>query len=94
MDLANAIEIRNLCKRFGNRLAVNDVSFAVRAGEVFGFMGADGAGRTTTLRMLLGLFRPGPPAAPRYPDTTSSATAWPSGAWPATCRATTPCRKT
>jgi ABC-2 type transport system ATP-binding protein len=58
MDPANAIEIRNLGKRFGNQLAVNDVSFAVRAGEVFGFMGHNGAGKTTTLRMLLGLLRP------------------------------------
>jgi ABC-2 type transport system ATP-binding protein len=58
MDPANAIEIRSLCKRFGDQLAVNDVSFAVRAGEVFGFMGHNGAGKTTTLRMLLGLLRP------------------------------------
>jgi ABC-2 type transport system ATP-binding protein len=58
MDPANAIEIRNLCKRFGDQLAVNDVSFAVRAEEVFGFMGHNGAGKTTTLRMLLGLLRP------------------------------------
>lgn len=58
MNQANAIEIRALSKRFGNKLAVDDVTFAVHPGEVFGFMGHNGAGKTTTLRMLLGLLRP------------------------------------
>jgi ABC-2 type transport system ATP-binding protein len=44
--------VEHLTKRFGERLAVDDVSFAVGAGEVFGFLGPNGAGKTTTVRML------------------------------------------
>jgi len=54
----NAIEVRNLTRRFGDFVAVNDVSFDVRAGEVFGFLGSNGAGKSTTIRMLCGLLRP------------------------------------
>ena len=58
MPDGNAIEIRGLCKSFGDTRAVDDVSFAVGHGDVFGFMGHNGAGKTTTIRMLLGLVRP------------------------------------
>ena len=54
----NAIEARHLTRRFGDFVAVNDVSFEVRAGEVFGFLGSNGAGKSTTIRMLCGLLRP------------------------------------
>ena len=54
----NAIEVRRLTRRFGSFLAVNDVSFEVRAGEIFGFLGSNGAGKSTTIRMLCGLLRP------------------------------------
>ncbi len=54
----NAIEVRNLSRRFGDFVAVNDVSFDVRAGEIFGFLGSNGAGKSTTIRMLCGLLRP------------------------------------
>src|SRR5262245_65590568 len=54
----NAIEARHLTRRFGQFVAVNDVSFDVRAGEVFGFLGSNGAGKSTTIRMLCGLLRP------------------------------------
>jgi ABC-2 type transport system ATP-binding protein len=54
----NAIEVRNLSRRFGDFIAVNDVSFDVRAGEIFGFLGSNGAGKSTTIRMLCGLLRP------------------------------------
>ena len=54
----NAIEVRNLSRRFGDFVAVNDVSFEVRAGEIFGFLGSNGAGKSTTIRMLCGLLRP------------------------------------
>src|SRR6187431_642894 len=54
----NAIEVKNLTRRFGNFIAVNDVSFEVRAGEIFGFLGSNGAGKSTTIRMLCGLLRP------------------------------------
>ena len=58
MKTGNAIQISGLTKTFGSTLAVDDVSFAVRHGEVFGFMGHNGAGKTTAIRMLLGLLRP------------------------------------
>ncbi len=53
-----AIEINNLTKRFGKFTAVNDVSFKVKKGEVFGFLGPNGSGKTTVIRMLMGLITP------------------------------------
>jgi ABC-2 type transport system ATP-binding protein len=53
-----SIEIENLSKRYGDTLAVDDLSFSARAGAVTAFLGPNGAGKTTTLRMLLGLARP------------------------------------
>jgi ABC-2 type transport system ATP-binding protein len=58
MTATNAIEVRDLTKRFGDFVAVNRVSFDVRAGEIFGFLGSNGAGKSTTIRMLCGLLRP------------------------------------
>lgn len=59
MDTSDyAIEVRDLAKRFGEVAAVKQVSFAVRAGELFGFLGPNGAGKTTTINMLTGLARP------------------------------------
>ena len=55
----SAIEVRNLSKKFGKFTAVDDVSFDVREGEIFGFLGANGAGKSTTIRMLCGLLSPG-----------------------------------
>lgn len=55
---AIVLSAEHLTKRFGQREAVSDVSFDVRAGEVFGFLGPNGAGKTTTIRMLVGLARP------------------------------------
>ena len=52
------LSAEHLTKSFGKREAVSDVSFDVRAGEVFGFLGPNGAGKTTTIRMLVGLARP------------------------------------
>ncbi len=49
------IDARGLTKRFGSFVAVDDVSFAVRRGEIFGFLGPNGAGKSTTIRMLCGL---------------------------------------
>jgi drug efflux transport system ATP-binding protein len=54
----NAIEVQHLTRRFGDFVAVNDVSFNVRAGEIFGFLGSNGAGKSTTIRMLCGLLQP------------------------------------
>jgi ABC-2 type transport system ATP-binding protein len=53
-----AIEVRHLVRRFGGFVAVDDVSFDVRQGEIFGFLGSNGAGKSTTIRMLCGLLRP------------------------------------
>jgi ABC-2 type transport system ATP-binding protein len=53
--MPSAIEVRDLSKRFGPVLAVDDLSFEVEAGRVTGFLGPNGSGKTTTLRMLLGL---------------------------------------
>lgn len=50
-----SIEVSNLTKRFGNFTAVDHINFTVRRGEVFGFLGANGAGKSTTIRMLCGL---------------------------------------
>lgn len=55
---APAIEVRDLTRAFGTFVAVDHVSFDVRAGEVFGFLGANGAGKTTAMRMLTGLLQP------------------------------------
>ena len=55
---APAIHVENLTRRFGRFTAVDDVSFEVRRGEVFGFLGANGAGKSTTIRMLCGLLTP------------------------------------
>jgi len=54
----SAIEVRHLSKKFGKFTAVDDVSFDVRGGEIFGFLGANGAGKSTTIRMLCGLIPP------------------------------------
>jgi ABC-2 type transport system ATP-binding protein len=53
-----AITVRDLTRRFGTFTAVDRVSFDVGQGEVFGFLGANGAGKSTTIRMLCGLLRP------------------------------------
>jgi ABC-2 type transport system ATP-binding protein len=57
------IVAQGLVKRFGDFTAVDGVSFEVRGGEIFGFLGPNGSGKTTTIRMLLGLLRPSAGAA-------------------------------
>lgn len=54
----NVIEVSNLVKTFGSFNAVDDISFTVRRGEIFGFLGANGAGKTTAMHMLTGLNQP------------------------------------
>ncbi len=56
--MTQAIEVRHLTRRFGRFVAVDDVSFDVAAGEIFGFLGSNGAGKSTTIRMLCGLLKP------------------------------------
>src|SRR3990170_2612269 len=53
-----AVELRELSKHFGAFKAVDRVSLTVEEGEIFGFLGANGAGKSTTIRMLCGLLRP------------------------------------
>jgi len=52
------IQVENLTRRFGDFLAVDGITFSVNAGEVIGYLGPNGSGKTTTIRMLLGLLRP------------------------------------
>jgi ABC-2 type transport system ATP-binding protein len=52
------IKVENLCKSFGTKIAVNDVSFSVERGEVLGFLGPNGAGKSTTMRMITGYYPP------------------------------------
>jgi ABC-2 type transport system ATP-binding protein len=54
----NVIETQGLVKKFGDFTAVNEVTFSVSRGEVFGFLGANGAGKSTTIRMLTGILTP------------------------------------
>ncbi len=57
-DDGYAIHCRGLVKKFGDFTAVNEVTFTVEKGEVFGFLGANGAGKSTTIRMLTGILTP------------------------------------
>ncbi len=57
-NIAPAIQVQALTKRYGKSRGVEDVSFQVERGEVFGFLGPNGAGKTTTIRLLLDLIRP------------------------------------
>lgn len=52
------IQVDNLTKTFGNKVAVSDLSFDVRKGEVFAFLGGNGSGKTTTIRCLLNIYQP------------------------------------
>lgn len=52
------LRVKNLTKKFGNRIAVDNVSFDIFEGEIFGFLGPNGAGKTTAIRMITGLAKP------------------------------------
>jgi len=54
----NSIEVNNLTKKFGSFTAVNGISFNVKQGEIFGFLGANGAGKSTAIKMLCGILEP------------------------------------
>ncbi|AZS14453.1 ABC transporter ATP-binding protein [Paenibacillus lutimineralis] len=54
----NVLEIRELTKKFGEFIAVDNISLAVREGEIFGFLGANGAGKSTTINLVASLLRP------------------------------------
>ena len=57
MQKMNAIEVENLTRYFGKFCAVDHINFEVKSGEIFGFLGANGAGKSTTIRMLCGLLQ-------------------------------------
>jgi ABC-2 type transport system ATP-binding protein len=56
--MTNAIETHGLCYRAGKSFAIDDLSIAVPSGSIYGFLGPNGSGKTTTIRLLLGLLRP------------------------------------
>lgn len=58
MSQEKIITVKNLSKKFGSFIAVNDISFEVFKGEIFGFLGANGAGKTTAMKMLIGISKP------------------------------------
>ncbi len=92
-DEDKVIEVRDVQRRFGDFYAVKGISFEVRTGEVFGLLGANGAGKSTTFRMLCGLL----PAAPdRYesPAWTSDGRPPRHGRGLATCRKSFPSTET
>lgn len=88
-DGGDVIRTRGLTKRYrGGQLAVDRLDLAVPAGSVFGFLGPNGSGKTTTIRMLMGLIEPTAGSCPRSapssrarPSTASSPAATTSCAW-------------
>ncbi|SEA35399.1 ABC transporter ATP-binding protein [Psychroflexus halocasei] len=58
MKTENVIEAKALTKKFGDFTAVNKISFEIKKGEIFGFLGANGAGKTTAMKMLIGISKP------------------------------------
>ena len=58
MSAEKVISVKDLTKRFGSFTAVDHITFDVHRGEIFGFLGANGAGKTTAMRMLCGLSMP------------------------------------
>ena len=58
--MSAALEVRNLTKQYDDVTAVNDLSFEVYEGEIFGLLGPNGSGKTTTIRTIMDIFRPTP----------------------------------
>jgi len=52
----NALELKNISKKYGNYQALDDISFTVPKGSIFGILGPNGAGKTTMLRIITGIF--------------------------------------
>ena len=65
MNEGPSIVVDKLVKRFGTFTAVNQVSFEIRSGEIFGLLGPNGSGKSTTIRMLCGLLTPSSGSAKR-----------------------------
>ena len=58
LSTSDSISVTNLEKKFGAFVAVNKITFSVKKGEIFGFLGANGSGKSTTIRMLCGIITP------------------------------------
>lgn len=58
MTNTNLVTVKNFQMRFGNKIVIENLSFEVAQGEVFGFLGSNGSGKTTTIRALLGIYQP------------------------------------
>ena len=78
-----AIDVRGMTKRFGDRTVVDHIDLQVRRGEIYGFLGPNGSGKTTFIRMLCGLLRPDDGSGTCL-GSTSSPRATPSSARSAT----------
>lgn len=52
------LEIKNLTKKFGDKVAVDNIDLSVKSGEIYGFLGPNGAGKTTTIKMIVGMLMP------------------------------------
>ena len=88
-----AISVRGLTKRFGSFTAVDGVDFDVARGTIFGFLGPNGSGKTTTIRMLTGTSAPNA-ARPGCWARTSPCIPSASGRGSATCRRSSRCSRT
>ena len=55
---ADLIEVRNLTKRYGNHIAVDDLNFKIEQGRIYGFLGPNGAGKSTTMNIMTGYLAP------------------------------------
>lgn len=58
MERIKMLEVENIVKKFGDKIAVNNVNFTINPGEILGILGTNGAGKTTIFRMILGIFEP------------------------------------
>ena len=58
LSTSDSITVNNLEKKFGQFVAVNKITFSVKKGEIFGFLGGNGSGKSTTIRMLCGIITP------------------------------------
>jgi ABC-type Na+ transport system ATPase subunit NatA len=88
------IEARNLTRRYGPTVAVDALSFDVRAGSVTGFLGPNGSGKSTTMRLILGLDRPDAGPTPARRGSAVAATASCAGRCARSARCSTPGRST
>jgi ABC-2 type transport system ATP-binding protein len=58
VEQSDMLELKGLTRRYGDLLALDDLSFTVREGQMFGFVGSNGAGKTTAMRIILGVLEP------------------------------------